>query len=524
MTQLPPLPITDGEFRALRQDGLLYVDKTRQIVSLLAPQNRYVFLARPRRFGKTLLVSTLEALFEGAQELFVGTWLESQEWDWTPHPVVRLDMAAWHTGSLAELQQRLSNRLWELCAEKGVVVPDRPYGADELFRYLLTHLSGTRRVVVLIDEYDAPLVQNLDHAQLLAIRDFLRDFYGILKVVNVHLRFVLVTGVTRFARTSIFSGLNNLHDVSALDGHSDLVGFTESELQTVLHPYCQKLAFTWGCSTAEVGRRMAAWYNGYLFSSGGQRLYNPYSTLKCLQEGVVENYWAHSGTPTFLTRLLARRQVDPREFLGRSADQVATAVYDLEQSDLTAVMYQTGYLSLRRDPTSGNLITDFPNREVEQSFNESLLGVYAGSPTEAQSVIKELAAALGAADLETFWPRFNVLLRQIPYQIQGERHQYFQLVLHLVCLLLGYEFRTNSERSTQRGRMDTVVEMPDQVFIFECKVDESASAALAQIEDRGYAQSFLDQGLTVTGVGVNFDSRARQAESWEVRRWRRPLP
>ncbi len=502
----------------MRREGLFYVDKTRQLVSLLRPEHKYIFLARPRRFGKTLLISTLEALLQGRRQLFAETWIADQPWDWTPHTVVRLDMAALDLESVDMLKSSLQHQLRRFYRQLGLDAPEFNVSPGQLLSDLIQDVSVTSQVDVLIDEYDAPILRHLDRSQeLLPIRDFLRDFYGVLKARDAELQFVLLTGITRFARTNIFSGLNNLYDISTLPGFSDLVGFTVSELQTNFAPYLTQLAQSWMCPQAEVLQRIEDWYNGYLFAEEGESIYNPYSTLKCLQDGRIGNYWADTGTPTFLTRLMAQRQTDPRELLGRSAVQVATATYDLESPDLAAVMYQTGYLSLSWAPVSGALVTDFPNREVEQTFSQSLLGSYVDAPEKARSAIEDLAVALQEGDFDTFWVRYNILLRQIPYEIQGERHQYFQLVLHLVCLLIGYELGTTSERSTHRGRIDTVVELADRAVVFECKMDASAQVALAQIEDKGYAQSLRDRGLAVVGIGVNFDSRQRQATGWEVR-------
>ncbi len=510
-----PLPVSTGSFSTIRRNDLLYVDKTRQIAFLVGPENKYLFLARPRRFGKTLLVSTLESLFLGKRELFSDTWILQTEWPWVPHKVVRLDMTAGRTENARSLEIDLRWQIARLFQAHDLVSPSADMGVQVLFSELIGQLSteSGQGVVVLIDEYDAPIIQNLEHPAVLSeIRDFLRGFYGILKVRDEDLRFVFLTGVTRFARTSIFSGLNNLRDISILPACSDLVGFTERELEIYLDPHLEAMAQSLSRRRQVLDKQLREWYDGYLFAEGGIQVYNPYSVLNCLQNQKFGNYWADSGTPVFLTRLLARQRRSLQEMLGLGADGLLTAAYDVENPDLSAVMYQTGYLTIKASGDCGHETT-MPNREVKQTFLQSLLETYAQGSTKVPSLVQSLVKALGKRDFEAFFAYFNSLLQQIPYEVQEGRERYFQMLLHLVFTLLGY--RTESERSTHRGRLDTVVEMKDAVIILEYKLDGTANAALLQIEERGYPLPYQAQGKSVIGLGVNFDSRTRTVAEWK---------
>ena len=509
----PALPISTDDFRHLRRMGLLYVDKTRYIFDLVQPQNQFVFLARPRRFGKSLLLSTLEALFQGDRALFGGTWIHDRAWDWTPHPVIRLNMAAWHAASAQDLKTTLAYQMADLHAAFGEAEPPPDMSADLTLGLLVQRLALRRQVAVLIDEYDAPIIQNLDNrAELAGIRNVLRGFYGALKANGQHLRFVFLTGVTRFARTSIFSGLNNLNDISHEPAFSDLTGFTDRELDTELRPYIEAMAQAQRQQADAIREGLRRWYDGYLFAENGIRVYNPYATLHCLAKQRFANYWADSATPEFLTRLVKAYRKPVRELAGQDARRIGTAYYDWEHPDLQAVMFQTGYLTLQPIPESGKHVTVFPNREVEQTFLTSLLTDYAQEPSAARTVLDALATALQAGDYGAFVEQFNALLTLIPYEIHIRRHEYYQSLLHLTFTLMG--FWTGSEISTNRARMDTIAELLDKVVILEYKLDGTAEDALRQIEAKGYHLPYAQGDRPVIGLGVNFDRAQRQITEW----------
>ena len=512
-TPRPALPIASDDLRYLRRMGLLYVDKTRRIFDLVQPHNQFVFLARPRRFGKSLLVSALEALFRGERALFAGTWIHDSAWDWTPYPVIRLDMSAWRTKDAAVLEAELTYQMGKLYAAFGEALPPNAMTVDRLLSELIQQLDADRGVAVLIDEYDAPILQNLEKREgLTDIRDVLRGFYGTLKANSRYLRFVFLTGVTRFARTSVFSGLNNLNDISHEPEFSDLTGFTDAELDTALRPYIEAMAQAQRQKPDAVRQGLRQWYDGYLFAEGGIRVYNPYSTLHSLNKRRFANYWADSGTPAFLTHMIKGYRERVQDLMGQNARNVGTAYYDWEHPNLQAVMFQTGYLTLQPVAETGEYVTIFPNREVEQTFLTSLLMAYAQEPSAASAALAALTTALRASDYAAFVTQFNALLALIPYEIHIRRHEYYQSLLHLTFTLMG--FQTGSEISTHQARMDTIVELPDKVVILEYKLDGTAAEALQQIEAKGYHLPYAQDGRPVVGLGVNFDRARRQITEW----------
>ena len=512
----PSLPIATGDFKPLRALGQLYVDKTRRIAALLQPAYQYVFLARPRRFGKSLLVSTLEALFKGERERFAGTWIHGSDWPWEPHAVLRLDMTPSRIG---DLETSLRNRMTLLYQAHEMKMPVGDWSASELLEALIEGLARERKVVALIDEYDAPIHHHLERPDLLPdIQDTLRQFYGVLKDCDADLHFAFLTGVTRFARTSIFSGLNNLIDVSFEPAFSDLLGFTEAELDRYLTPYMETMAQTQRRSLRAVRRAVREWYDGYLFAENGVRVYNPYSTLHSLHRQRQDNYWADSATPVFLTRLLVTRSGDLRDLVGQKAKRATRAFFHWEEPDLLATMYQTGYLTLKAQ--DGEYVLAFPNREVEQTFAETLLGEFLPYPGAADAAVAALGVALQRDDYDAFFQQFNALLRRVPHPLQIGNHAYYQLFLHVAFILLGYE--VGSERSNYRGRMDTVVETAEKIIVLEYKVNGTAAAALEQLEAQGYHHEFLGRGKRIVGVGVNFDREARQATEWLSRPYPTP--
>ena len=513
-----PLPISTGAFKPLREQGQLYIDKTRHMASLLQPEYRFAFLARPRRFGKSLLVSTLEALLQGRRDLFQGTWIHDSDWPWEPHAVIRLDMTNRRMGGASALEQSLRNRMPRLYRAHGEEMPQGNWSASELLEELIQRLAERMKVAVLIDEYDSPILGKLESAEdLSAIRDVLRQFYGVLKICDDYLSFAFLTGITRFVRTGIFSGHNNLEDVSHQSAFSDLVGFTEEELERHLTPYMADTARSWQTSLSAVRQALRSGYDGYLFAKGGTRVYNPYSIMHCLHYQKLAHYWPTTGLPTYLTRMIAQQRVEIRCLAGQKAPDLAYAYFHWDKPDLQTIMYQAGYLTLALAADGKEYVLTYPNREVERSFILTLLSEFTSKFETATRTARILHAALAANDYDRFFGTFNPMLQLIPYEIFVGDHRHYQLLLHSIFVMLG--LRTASEHSNYLGRMDTAVELSDKVVIFEYKLDASPAAALAQLEEKGYHREFLARGTPVVGVGVQFDTAKRQAKTWHARQY-----
>jgi hypothetical protein len=508
------LPIGIQDFPSLREDGFLYVDKT-AYVHRLAQEGRVYFLSRPRRFGKSLLLSTLGAYFEGRRELFQGLAIEQLEEEWIEYPVLRLDLNAEVYDSPEALEAILNRHLekWEECFPGGK--PERRL-AERFLGVIERAASATgRRVVVLVDEYDKPLLQTIGKPELLAVyKDILKAFYGVLKSADAHLRFVLLTGVTKFGQVSVFSDLNQLTDLSTESAFAAVCGLTEDELVATFRPELERLAevqnLSFEKSLAEV-RRM---YDGYRFHPSGPDVYNPFSTLNLLRTGEFRDYWFQTGTPTFLVELLKKTDADLREIDGIEIMASDFSDYRLDADTPLPVIYQSGYLTIKGyDPTSGLYTLRYPNAEVKNGFLNVLLPNFTGAEKGRGGFhIAKFSRELRDGDVEAFLTRLRCFFEKIPYDLNDQSERHYQVVFYLVFTLLGQFLQ--AELKSAKGRADAVVWTPTHVFVFEFKLNGTAEEALAQIDEKGYAVPWEADGRTVVKVGVEFDKETRNLGRW----------
>ena len=502
-------PIGIQDFGTLRTSGHHYVDKTEQITRATR-SGKYFFLSRPRRFGKSLLISTLAELHSGNAALFEGLWA-AEYWDFAAklRPVVWLEfskMAYDANGLPFELNATLAKH-----AEKfGVELPGPDYKTDFAALLERIHEKTGQPVVVLVDEYDKPIIDYLDdHPRAEENRAVMKQFYGVLKPSDPHLEMVFITGVSAFAKVSIFSDLNNLKDITLSPLATDLVGLTEAELDA-----------NFGEPLADVDRDLLReYYNGYSWTGGQPRVYNPWSILRFLDEGCrFQNFWYATGTPTFLVKELRRRRYT--DLSGRTLNQAELTAFDFTQLDPVVVMFQTGYLTVVEYRERGNRYTlDYPNREVRESFLQGLLKVYLGSPTippTGSSQVWDIIEALEAGDVDTVVTALNSIFAVLPYEHWNADHEFlFHAIVHLVFTLVGVEVR--SEVHTSGGRCDILVEVDGYVYAIEFKRDRPAAEALAQIEDRGYLRPYAGRkDLKRIAVGISFETEGKRVIEYLV--------
>lgn len=515
------LPIGVQAFEVMRTQGFVYVDKTEGIHQL-ATEGMYYFLARPRRFGKSLLVSTLKCLFEAKRELFTGLWIDAPgRWEWQTHPVVVLDFNGMTLDTPENLRLSLKREL-ELIGRLYQVELTDPLLEGQFKELILALHQKTRQpVVVLIDEYDKPLVEHLGKGEAgLAIaranREVLRAFYGVLKEASVAaaLRFVLLTGVSRFSRVSIFSALNNLNDISMHEEYAALLGYTAAELSACFTEYIERLAAKLQCSQKEAGLRLAQYYNGYRFSRSAVKVYNPFSVLAALARRELQNYWFETGTPAFLVNLLREQRYAPPQLEGLQVSQTVFSTFELERLAPEALLFQTGYLTIA--DVQDNIYTlNYPNQEVKTAFTEALLLATEGLAAEASSHVLRLSRHLAAENLEAFFETLTAIFAAIPYDIQTKRDEgYYHTICYLALSASGGA--AHSSVLTSRGRIDMVMAFPDKVYVIEFKCGQSAAAALQQIQDKGYAEPYRQSGQKVILLGVNFSLETRNVEQWAV--------
>jgi hypothetical protein len=501
MKPLPQLPISRQFFAKVRDGNSLYIDKTEYIYNLSILNNAAYFLSRPRRFGKSLTLDTIGELFKGNKALFEGLWIADQ-WDWTvKHSVIRLSLDAigHQDGLTAALQKALHKIAKSFKVKLTEVTP------GQLFQELIEKVAkkSKKSVVILIDEYDRPIVDYIDpfdYQKSIEHRDILKEFFSILKDASQDIRLLFITGVTKFARVSIFSTLNHLSDLTLDPNYAALCGCTQAEVEHAFAPYLETMP-------PETLYYLKYWYNGYSWD-GKTFVYNPYSLLCFFQNKIYKDYWFETGTPTFLVKILTKRFEYRLEEKEVSDTILSNFVLEQQDSlDIDSLLLQTGYLTIKQVLQESPLeeqtfILKHPNHEVKQAFNRFLLGEYTHTkPTELHHL--QISRALAQNDVPRVIEKLNHLLQSVPdYNYVRHEEKFFHSIIHLIFTMVGTD--VNSELHGPMGRMDTVVITKTHVFLFEFKVEQSADAALQYLKDKRYAEALRHRQLPIVGVGVSF--------------------
>ncbi len=503
------LPIGIQDFTHLREEGYLYVDKTMYMMPLL--EGGRFFLARPRRFGKSLLASTLKAAFEGRKDLFAGLWLEHR-FDFVKRPVIRLDFANISFRDQA-LQKGIMEWLQIVAAEFDVQLHGDTISSA--FRNLILELSKTQKVAVLIDEYDKPitdyLLEPVKRAEHQAV---LKSLYGVLKPMDSSLHTVLLTGVSKIGKLSLFSDLNNLEDISLNPDFALICGYSQTDLQNAFQVRLEAIAIQKQMSFEALLELIRYWYNGYSWDAKN-KVYCPFSFLLFLRNPVFKSYWYETGTPTFLLDFIKAAQINPFIFEHIELPDSVLVATDVERIDPLGLMFQTGYLTISKiesDALGTRYTLTYPNEEVRQAFSSSLLAQYSQTvPSYIGSFSLELQKAITHLDWKQFFATINRVLAAIPYEIFPKREDYIHSLVHLMLISTGY--KTQSQVQTANGRIDTLLETRTHTIIFEYKLKGTAKSALKQIETAGYAD-----GMTraVVKVGVRFDLEKKQITGWAI--------
>ncbi|MDX8412467.1 MAG: ATP-binding protein [Mariprofundales bacterium] len=508
------LPIGIQTFSNLIREGYCYVDKT-ALIHKLVEEGKYYFLSRPRRFGKSLLISTLKSLFRGERELFTGLAIED-EWDWSRvHPVIHISFGGGLMDSVAALETKLQETIQSHCQAYGVeLVSSSSAGRFSELIFLLRQ-TFNQPVVVLIDEYDKPILDNLvadRNETAIAVRDQLKGFYAVLKDSDEHLRFALLTGVSKFSKVSLFSGLNNLRDITLDSRYATVCGYTEDELT---HTFADWLDGV----DREALRR---WYNGYNFD--GERVYNPFDVLLYLDSRVFRNYWFESGSPSFLLRLLQKKQQFVPDLERVFAGEELLSRFDIGTIAVETLMFQAGYLTIRKKRALGHRYgfeLTFPNREVKMSLSDAMLHTLVAHPEVEERNLQDTYRALEAGEVDALRDIFHAFFASIPHDWYRKNQManyegYYCSIVYCYFAALGLDVA--AEESTNKGRIDLTVKLGNRIFIIEFKVVEMTDdgSALQQIEEKGYGDKYRGQG-EVWLIGIAFSSSDRNIVGFESR-------
>ena len=514
--KLKRLPVGMQTFEEIVNINCLYVDKTEYIYKM-TNLSKYIFLSRPRRFGKSLLVSTLQAYFEGKKHLFKGLYIDTVEKDWTEYPVLKFSMASAKHVDTDRLNRYLSSML-EREEEKWNITSPKQDANDRLLDLILTAYEQTgKRVVVLIDEYDAPLLDVAhETVKLDELRQIMRNFYSPLKDCDPYLKFVFLTGITKFSQLSIFSELNNLKNISMDPAFAAVCGISEDEIKTQMADYLDDFAKAQEISQEEAMEELKKQYDGYHFSWPSPDIFNPFSLLNAFQDRMLKSYWFESGTPTFLIEMMRKFNVIPSML---KPSNVMASGFDAPTENMSSIMpllYQSGYMTIKDYNRRANLYTlDIPNNEIRIGLMESLLPNYIAIDTyKGVSTVAEMYLALENDDLNEMLRLLQEYLLTIPQCDNTNYEGHYQQMLYVIFSLLGRY--VDVEVRTPRGRVDMVMNSGKALYLFELKLNKSAEAAMNQINLKNYPSRFALTGLPIIKVGINFNSETHTIEDWVI--------
>lgn len=509
-------PIGIQTFEKLRNEGFVYVDKT-SLVYKMVQEGNYYFLSRPRRFGKSLLISTLKAYFEGKRELFQGLAMERLEQKWRIHPVIHLDLNIEKYDSEASLDNILDSNLtqWE-----------KLYGSEPSERSFSLRFAGVigrayektgERVVILVDEYDKPLLQTISNKLLQdKYRATLKSFYGVLKTMDECIRFALLTGVTKFGKVSVFSDLNNLNDISMDHRYTEICGISENELHQYFKEDIQRIADIEGITYAEISNRLRKNYDGYHFAPNTAGIYNPFSILNTLARLEFGSYWFETGTPSYLVELLRNNDYALEEIDKTVVGTESLIGIDATDTDPIPVIYQSGYLTISDyDKEFGLFTLGYPNEEVKQGFIKFLLPYYVYcKSSEHKTIIRDFVLSLRSGNANRFMQQMQSLMAGIPYELVRELEVHYQNVIYIITKLLG--IYVQAEYRTSNGRIDLLMATDKYIYILELKHEGSAQEALEQINSKDYALPFCIDGRQVIKIGANVSKDTRNIDEWII--------
>ncbi len=505
------LALGHQEFSEVIKNNCIYVDKTQDIYNLIYA-GKYYFLSRPRRFGKSLLANTIKELFAGEKDLFKGLWIYDK-WNWEEkYPVIKISFANIDYDTEG-LQKAISTELKNIADQYQITLVNQTNALK--FKELIYKFSENKQVAVVIDEYDKPIIDYMDNIpKAEENRKILKKFYSIIKDADKHLRFLFITGVSKFSHVSIFSDLNNLSDITVDSRFSTITGFTKTELENYFGDYLEELRLKF-TNIPDIMQALKTWYNGYSWN-GIDKVYNPVSIMNCLQKQRFSNYWFSTGTPTMLINIIKDQKLTGFDIEDAYSSEDILNKYDFRHIKLSSLLFQTGYLTIGYlNENNGFIELVYPNKEVEQSFSRNILAELTDTYEDrAFSLFVKILRCLTENNLSEFINKINELFKNIPYSIVENTERYFHSLFYLVMKLIGFEIET--EILTIDGRIDAVVKTENYVYVIEFKINQSASDAIKQIENKKYADKYKSEGKTIKLLGINFDTEKKKIDDYVV--------
>ncbi len=494
------LPIGIQEFSKLRKGDFLYIDKTEHVYNLIKSAS-YFFLSRPRRFGKSLFLNTIKEVFNGNKELFEGLWIYDKI-EWEAYPIIKISFSSVDYFNVG-LERAIDNTLSRIAKEHDIHLKEESFSAK--FEELIRILSGKKKVVILIDEYDKPIIDYIDDIpQADENRKILKSFYSVIKDSDQYIRFFFVTGVSKFSKVSIFSDLNNLRDITLDKNYATVTGYTQQELEDYFPEYIEHVAQDYKDIFPDIMVEIKKWYNGYSWD-GINFVYNPFSILNFFAARAFRDYWFSTGTPTFLMKMIKENNFTVFDLENKMISVNALEKYEITSISLIPLLFQTGYLTIKKiNLREMALILDFPNKEVESSFTIYLLAsLNDGHIDKADSLLIEMRFALRDHKIEKFIELMNYLFKGISYVIVDQKEKYFHSIFYLIVKLIGFTIET--EVMTIDGRIDCVITTEKYIYVIEFKAGQDAKTAIDQIKKKEYHKKYLAEKKPVTLIGINFD-------------------
>ena len=508
-------------FEDLIQGNFLYVDKTEYIWQLIKPAKEMYFLSRPRRFGKSLTISTLKAVFEGKKELFKGLAIYDKPYDWKPYPVIHLDLNGFDFGSIEALRSSLCRLMREIATIHHLQLNESK--PEQMFREIITELSKKNKIVLLLDEYDKPILNNIGKSECKQILADLKAFYSVIKAFEGKLRFAFITGVSKFCHVSLFSDLNNLTDITMDARYAPMLGYTQSEFESNFKNQIEAVEKTQTLSHQDFLAEIKNWYDGFRFHAESESVYNPVSLASFFEHGgEFNNYWFQTGTSSILFEIMKKQSFNLPEALEATVSSSFFEAFEIDRLNPKTLLYQTGYLTIGKTvkvpvPFTKVMNTEytlvFPNYEVKSSFNDHLLKYYTNVQTDqSQRLIRNLIQDIGSGNADGFMKQLQTLFANIPYDMRGKEEHDYQTVIYVIFMML--HIFIEGEHRTGEGRIDLMLSAGEWIYVIELKLNKSAEAAMQQIHDKNYALKFRNRGKKIMLIGANLDPERGQLTDW----------